>query len=161
MIGLLSDTHDNMEAIRGAVDYFNMRGVDLVLHAGDLVSPFTAGEFMRLNAPFKAVYGNSEGERMGLMKKYEPLCTLSDFIELSHDGKKICVYHGTIPYVLNALMASGLYDLVVCGHTHIPETRRQGNTLLVNPGECCGYLSGKKTIALVESGDMSVEFVEL
>ncbi|MEA1925178.1 MAG: YfcE family phosphodiesterase, partial [Candidatus Altiarchaeota archaeon] len=105
--------------------------------------------------------GNNEGEREGLRDKFKGLCKLSDFIELEHNGKKICVYHGTIPFLLKALEESQIYDLVVSGHTHNPESRRTGNTLLVNPGECCGYLTGKKTVALVDSVDLSLEFVEL
>ncbi len=161
MIGLLADTHDNMKAIGEAVDFFNLRDVSLVLHAGDLISPFTAREFRRLNAPFRAVYGNNEGERDGLREKFKDLCNLSDFIELEHNGKRICVYHGTIPFILKALEESQIYDLVVSGHTHNPESRWTAKTLMVNPGECCGYLTGKKTIALVDSEDLSVEFVEL
>jgi putative phosphoesterase len=37
MIGIISDTHDNLPAIKRAVDLFNEKNVDLVLHAGDFV----------------------------------------------------------------------------------------------------------------------------
>ena len=38
-IGLISDTHDNIQNIRRAVRKFNDKRVDLVIHAGDIVSP--------------------------------------------------------------------------------------------------------------------------
>jgi len=41
MIGIMSDSHDHMEAIRAAVEVFNQAGVKLVVHAGDLIAPFT------------------------------------------------------------------------------------------------------------------------
>jgi predicted phosphodiesterase len=41
LIGIISDTHDDMSIIRKAVDLFNEREVGYVLHAGDLISPFT------------------------------------------------------------------------------------------------------------------------
>jgi uncharacterized protein len=41
LIGLISDSHDNLNAIRKAVEFFNRKEVKAVLHAGDLVSPFT------------------------------------------------------------------------------------------------------------------------
>ncbi len=42
MIGILSDSHDNLDAIKKAVNLLNKKKVDLVIHAGDLISPFTA-----------------------------------------------------------------------------------------------------------------------
>lgn len=39
-IGILSDTHDNLPAIKRAVDFFNQQKVQFVLHAGDFIAPF-------------------------------------------------------------------------------------------------------------------------
>ncbi len=161
MIGIISDTHDNMDAIRTAVEFFNSKNVEIVLHAGDLISPFTVNEFKKLNSKFYAVFGNNEGEREGLRKKFDNLCKLSDFLELDYKGIKISVYHGTIPFILNALAESQIYDIIVTGHTHRPEIKRIENTLIVNPGECCGYLTGKRTIALLNTENMSVEIIEI
>jgi len=161
MIGVISDTHDNIEAIRKAVELFNSREVEMVLHAGDLISPFTADEFMKLRPRFHAVFGNNEGEREGLRERFKGFCELTDFLEIDHDGKKICVYHGTVPYIVDALAVSRIYDLVVTGHTHNPEIKRINETLVVNPGECCGYLTGKKTVAFVDLGDMSAEIIRI
>ncbi len=49
MIGIMSDSHDNLDAIRKAVKIFNNEDLDLVIHAGDLISPFTALEFRKLD----------------------------------------------------------------------------------------------------------------
>ena len=52
MIGLMSDSHDNLDAIRSAVKIFNKKNLDMVIHAGDLISPFTASEFQKLDTEF-------------------------------------------------------------------------------------------------------------
>lgn len=39
-IGLLSDTHDNLQMVDAAVEHLNQERIDLALHAGDYVSPF-------------------------------------------------------------------------------------------------------------------------
>ncbi|KUK61822.1 MAG: Phosphodiesterase [Methanoculleus marisnigri] len=39
-IGILSDTHDNLQMVDAAVRQLNREQVDLTLHAGDYVSPF-------------------------------------------------------------------------------------------------------------------------
>ena len=38
-IGLISDTHDNIQNIRKAISLFNDKNVSFVIHAGDIVSP--------------------------------------------------------------------------------------------------------------------------
>ena len=63
MIGIMSDSHDHMEAIKDAVKVFNSANVDLVIHAGDLIAPFTVNEFKNLQSPMEAIYGNNDGER--------------------------------------------------------------------------------------------------
>ena len=44
-LGIISDSHENMPLIAKAVELFNHEEVDLVLHAGDFISPITAKEF--------------------------------------------------------------------------------------------------------------------
>jgi putative phosphoesterase len=161
MIGILSDTHDNMEAIEAAVEYFNREGVEMVLHAGDLVSPFTAPSFGELRCPMVAVLGNNEGALWLLGKKFRDIgVELQDFAVQEAGGRRIAVYHGTIPQLKEALLASSKYDVVVTGHTHEPEVSRVGDTLGINPGEACGYLTGKRTLALLDPETLECEILE-
>lgn len=46
-----------MPAIRAAVELFNEKKVDRVIHAGDRVAPFTAREIKKLNCPYKIILG--------------------------------------------------------------------------------------------------------
>ena len=47
-IGMMADTHDNLNNIKKAVEIFNQEKIDLLLHAGDFVSPFTARELQHI-----------------------------------------------------------------------------------------------------------------
>ena len=162
MIGIIADTHDNMEAISKAVDFFNSRKVSLVLHAGDLISPFTAREFKRLNSKLIAVFGNNEGEKEGLRKKFSELgVELRDFYEIEHKDKRIFLYHGTYEEIVSMAVKSGEYDIVMRGHTHEAKIEKIGSTLVINPGEACGYLTGRRTIALLDLAKMQVEIHEI
>lgn len=162
MIGLISDTHDNLKAIRKTVDYINQQEVSLVLHAGDIISPFTVKEFKRLKAPLIGVYGNNDGERKILYEKFSEIGTeLKDFIELEHNKRKIALYHGTIKQFGSALVKSRTYDVVVMGHTHSPEIREVDNTLVINPGEVCGYLTGKTTLSILNTKKMKARIHEI
>jgi putative phosphoesterase len=90
MIGIMSDSHDNLEAIAKAVEFFNQQKVSLVLHAGDIISPFTTKEFKKLQAPLKLVYGNNDGEKKGLEIAFKQMnADISELNEVEHEGKKL------------------------------------------------------------------------
>jgi putative phosphoesterase len=137
-----------------------------VIHAGDLISPFTAQEFRKLKSSFVAIFGNNDGERDGLRTAYQDLCYLEDFKELSVGRRKIAVIHGTNPVLVDALAHSGDYDVVIRAHTHQQNIIRQQEiarrkTLVINPGETCGYLSGHKTVVLLDPTDLSCQVVDI
>jgi putative phosphoesterase len=158
LIGIMGDSHDNIEAIKAAVAYFNELSVEAVLHTGDIVSPFTIEYFKKLRSPFKAVVGNNEGDKVNLARKLEELdAELTDILELELAGKKIVVYHGQNPSLLDTLVKSRKYDLVATGHTHTPEVTMDENTLIVNPGETCGYLTGTRTVAIIDTEKMAAD----
>ncbi|UTB33720.1 MAG: metallophosphoesterase [Methanobacterium sp. ERen5] len=160
MIGIMSDSHDNIPAVRKAVETFNSLDVDLVIHAGDLISPFTANEFKNLGPEMVAVFGNNDGEREGLKKAYSEICLIEDFKEISVEGWKFSIIHGTNPQIVDALAKSGKYDVLIRGHTHELEIKGS-ETLIINPGEVCGYVSGKKTVVLVDPDDLNCEVINL
>ncbi|RLI26894.1 MAG: YfcE family phosphodiesterase [Candidatus Hecatellales archaeon] len=164
VLGLISDTHDNLEAIRRAVEVFNQRKVKLVLHAGDFNSPFTSTAFKGLEAKLIGVYGNVDGERSFLKQRYEEVLNAEirgEFAEVEVEGRRIALLHGVIQPIVEALALSHRYHVVVRGHTHKPETLKLGEALIVNPGEACGYLTGRRTIGLLNLETLEVEIVEI
>ncbi len=150
-IGIMSDTHDRLDAVEKAIDLFNRKGVEHVLHAGDLVSPFVAPRFAKLKAKLHIVWGNNEGDREFIRVKFGEIgvTPLGNFAALKLGGKKIALLHGTHEDVVNSLVKCGSYDVVVRGHNHRAEIIR-GKTLLINPGEVCGYLTGRQTVAILD-----------
>ena len=164
-IGVISDTHDNLEMIKRAVDLFNSEGVELVIHAGDFVSPFTEKPFRALNAKFVGIFGNNDGDKLLLREKYSGVGELSEEpLVLEMNARKIVVTHK--PKIVEALVASRIYDVVIFGHTHKAEVRKvkeeKGKEVLVlNPGECCGYLTGRKTVAILDLETLSARIEEI
>jgi putative phosphoesterase len=63
--------------------------------------------------------------------------------------------------LLNALADSGYFNAIVHGHSHLKGIQLRGKTLLVNPGEVCGYLSGKATIATIDTEKHEAKIIEL
>lgn len=153
-IGILSDSHDNLPAIAKAVTLFNDAGVSQVLHAGDLVSPFVSLPLKNLEMDFQAVFGNNDGEILGLSRVFEGRIHRAPY-SLKVGKLNILLLHE--PDNLDVLEASGRFDAIVYGHTHEVDIR-QGKTLVINPGECGGWVKGRRTVALwdVDSGDVEI-----
>lgn len=160
-VGLMSDTHDRLETVEKAVKFFNEAGVEHVLHAGDLVSPFVAPKFTDLKAELHYVWGNNEGDQGHTRTKFGEIGVepLGDFAVIELEDRKIALLHGTNEDFVQALAKSGDFDAVVRGHTH--DAGVQEDPLVINPGEVCGYLSGRQSVALLDLTDMGAEIVDI
>ncbi|ERG96289.1 metallophosphoesterase family protein [Haloquadratum walsbyi] len=144
-IGCCSDTHDNLRLARRAVETFIAADVDMIIHCGDIVSPFTASIF-DTEIPFHAIRGNNDGE-------WAVESTIEDFengsgtyhgesVHLSFETTEnnsnseidIAVYHGTSEHLVDALLECGQYDYVLRGHTHNQTVEMSDSSVHVNPG---------------------------
>ena len=160
MIGILSDSHDNLTRVRQAVRLFNDAGCTMVIHAGDFVAPFTVDELRNLRAPVKAVFGNCDGEKAGLARAFQGIGEIGDGpLAFGHAGLRFAVVHLDSSAATQA--ASGLFDLVIFGHTHRPLVESRDGVLLINPGEAGGWLRGKSTVALLDPAALTVDIITL
>ncbi len=157
-LGIVSDTHDNVPVIKIAVEYFNRSGTELVIHAGDYVSPFSFKPLLGLNCDLVGVWGNNDGDKLALTRISEGRIKDS-YLVIEQGGATILVGHYF--EFLEALIKSQVYDLIVYGHTHEGEIRKVGKTLVVNPGECGGWLYGKSTVAIVDLDTREGQLVSL
>lgn len=151
IIGLLGDTHDNLTRIGQAVVMLNSEAAGgIFLHTGDFIAPFVIPALARLDGKVIGVYGNNDGDHELLQARCaetENVRIEGNFYEFTVDGKRIALLHGHEKALLPDLIESGLFDLVVHGHSHRAGISRKGRTLVINPGEVCGYLTGKPSCA--------------
>lgn len=160
MIGIISDTHDNLDRLRRAIAFFNDAGCTLVIHAGDFVAPFAARELLALKCPVRAVYGNCDGEKAGLSQAFKGLGSIEEPpISFSHEGRSFTVRHAEGRDPGPRIWPTP--DCLILGHTHIPLVEKRGTTLVVNPGECGGWLRGLSTVALLDAATMEVDIVPI
>lgn len=145
-----SDTHDNLNAVRDLISEISKEKVDFFIHAGDVISPFTMKEFEGIERLYVA-FGNNDGERNKLT---EIAVSSGWFIGEIVILGNLAVYHGTNPETLRMLERN--YEVVVTGHTHKAEIRKSEGSIVINPGEVCGYLTGKRSFAVFEDGDVSI-----
>lgn len=163
-IGLISDTHDNLPLVAKAIKRLNKEQVRLVLHAGDYVAPFSVVCFKQLEARLIGVFGNNDGDHAFLKKRFAEIKTAEirgNFAEVKVDGLKIALLHGEEEELLQSLINTESYDVVVHGHFHEAKIYKKGKTIIINPGEVCGYLSEKSTIALLDTETKEAKIVQL
>ena len=136
-IGIISDTHDNVEAIERAVEVFDDEGVDALIHCGDFVAPPVLPFFGGYEV--HGVLGNNDGELDGLELFFDDLGNGSElhgrYADLTFDGARFCVLHGDQGMdVVDERAESGAYDYICYGHFHGAEERQVGDTTVINPG---------------------------
>jgi putative phosphoesterase len=160
-IGVISDTHDNLDSIKRAVAYF-AENAELIIHAGDVIAPFSAKIFKEANIPVYGVLGNNDGELL-TMEVFNRLGgkVKRQFNAFTMGNRRIAVMHGEMAEVIEALIRSKMYDIVISGHTHDPKIEKKDGVLHVNPGENCGYLTGKSTIAIIDTTTLTAEIIEV
>lgn len=133
MIGIISDTHDNVPNILKAVEIFKKNSVEFVIHCGDVISPSSVKLFAGLKMKF--VFGNCDGDRANIEEKCREIGGehYGKVMELKCEGKNIGVVHGENP-LINDKMLSKELDYFIHGHTHVPEDKKAGKTRVLCPG---------------------------
>jgi putative phosphoesterase len=149
-IGVVGDTHDRTSNVERIVDLFREACVDRVVHTGDITRPAVLEQFARLDVPMSGVFGNNDdGERTRLEEEASRFGM--DFAPpprtLEWAGRRILVVHD--PEEAPAALMTEI-DLLLHGHTHRHRHEQHGNTLIFNPGECAGFLSGHNAVGLVD-----------
>ncbi|MBE8539018.1 YfcE family phosphodiesterase [Geoglobus acetivorans] len=145
-----SDTHDSIAAIDDLISEIKNEKVDFFVHAGDVISPFALKRFSEIEKLYIA-FGNNDGDRNKLTEIALGMGWVAGEVVFAED---IAVYHGTNPDLLKILEKK--CNIVVTGHTHEARVVRDGSTLVINPGESCGYLTGKRSYAIYEDGEVNI-----
>lgn len=148
-IGVISDTHG---LLRPEVSRI-FKGMDMIVHAGDIGSPDVL-KALEAIAPVTAVSGNVDG------------CIISAFLNNSETfefmGFKFHLLHDLGQLAIDPQNLG--IRMVISGHTHLPEVRRENGVLYLNPGSA-GPARFKKPVSLakvtVREGRMWVKHFSL
>ena len=149
LIGIISDTHGLLrpEAVEA------LRGVDLILHAGDVGSAEVLDDLKSI-APVMAVRGNNDkGDWANDLPQWEVAVVEPVYVYMIHDLKE-----------MDLSPAAAGFQVVVSGHSHKPSVEEHKGVLYVNPGS-----AGPRRFTLpisiarlkVNGAAVSAELVEL
>jgi len=129
-IGLLSDTHTNIKNLNGAVEFLKSSGAEIIIHLGDDYTDIDeCGEedILRVPGVFSDMYQDPE----------IPNRRIEDFLGwrvlLSHT---VSSHENDLPDDIEPeeLIRSKKIDVVLYGHTHIPDIKREEGIIYINPG---------------------------
>src|SRR5215203_7187553 len=119
LIGVISDTHDLLRPEAVAA----LRGVDMILHAGDIGKPEILDELNKI-APVTAVRGNNDTGDWARVIPDRQLIKIDDVsIYMLHDLKELDLAHQAAPV-----------HVVIAGHSHKPLIEDRNGILYINPG---------------------------
>jgi putative phosphoesterase len=160
-IGLMADSHDRIPAVRELLHLMQQGGVTMVLHAGDFVAPFILTPFEELHMALAGVFGKNDGDQQGLLSRAQAGIGMEIFpsphsFEVA--GHQILLVHD-LGEVQKRSISS--HSVVVHGFTHQQSMKSRGDTLLVNPGESCGWLHGTPGAAILDLDTKQVQFLNL
>jgi len=149
-IGIMSDTHKNRPGVRYALDIFRALGIQVILHAGDLISAELLEEFKEFSVYLS--FGNGD-DPVIISSKAKTLAerfVCEEMLDLNLAGKRVLMVHGDQRSELEKGIASGDYDFVFHGHTHRFRDERVGSTRVINPGALGGRFVGERSFATLD-----------
>jgi putative phosphoesterase len=146
-IGIISDVHDNLRHLNKAINFFNEKKIDLLVHCGDWDMPFTMRSYTQLQCPIRGVLGNGDPDIQKFLYQLQNLEALKNldlklefrFCDFTIDNVRFGVFHGDDENLNKCLIESRLFDVLCLGHTHKPSIEKNGKTLVINPGSLVGY----------------------
>jgi len=150
-IGVFSDSHGDISAARRF--YEHLAPLDCLFHLGDYAAD---GEKLAklFSCPVYAVRGNCD---------YRSDAPPELTVDL--DKKRFLLLHGHRYYSLSALLYRGEEvhaDMVLYGHTHMPDLSADGPRLLLNPGSLSRPRGGSLqscALVLTDGKDLHVRFI--
>ncbi len=170
-IGIISDTHGSVTAWREAYQKY-LQKTDLIIHCGDVLyhgprNPLPEGhdpkslavELNSLTKSLVIVQGNCDAEVDQMVLDY-PL--ESPYAHIYTPEWKILAHHGHhwTPESTPAKISS-FYDIIISGHTHVPEIRKIGQTLYLNPGSPALPKNEEKTPTIALMDQTKIQIIDI
>lgn len=158
-LGVVSDTHGQVQSTREAVRMLETLDVQCVIHCGDIGSPAIIELFEAWPTHF--VLGNVDYNAEELERAIADAGQTyhGRFGQLELAGRRIAFLHGDDSRLFTKTVGSRQFDLVCYGHTHQSHQHHEGQTLVLNPGAL--HRARPHSFAVVELAEMHVNVISL
>lgn len=159
-VGIFADSHDHLDHVRRAVAMFNELGCELVIFAGDFVSPLVIPPLRNLRCPVVACFGDNDGNKIGIAGGMKIVGLLAEppFGYVATDGTRFLITH-------QLEMLKGCIDgaqVIVFAHTHRPSVVQDAaGRLFINPGETGGWFHRTPTVYILETTTLEATRIDI
>lgn len=158
-IGIISDTHDQLERTERAVGQLRDAGAEVLVHCGDFVEP----DIVRACAvlPLYFVFGNNDCDTVPYLRQAGAAVGATclgwgGVFEL--EGKRIGVTHGHLTTDLKTVLQQAP-DYLFTGHSHQRDDRREGTLRRINPGAL--HRAQSYSVAILNLATDELEFLDV
>lgn len=160
-LGVMSDTHNNEANARQALEIMRERGVERIIHCGDITGPNIVALFDGWQVDF--VQGNIDRDLDSLRGAVAELGQANFWWKLTTEigGVKVAAVHGHDGPLLKELIRSGNYRYVFHGHSHLRRDEVIDGTRVINPGALGGKRPQTRSLCIIDLDENDVEFVTL
>jgi len=162
IIGVMSDSHNNLSNTLYALNTYRERGIETIIHCGDLTSLEMVSHF----SGFRVIYviGNMDFVTGAIKKRFMRLNS-ENFVGTvyrgSLDGIPVAVTHGHIDGKVMDLVVQGRFKWLFHGHTHIKRDEMVKGVHIVNPGTLGGLQREARSFCVVDLTTDNVEFLKI
>lgn len=156
LLGILSDTHDEVSRTRAAIHLLRSEGAEAFFHCGDFTQPDLVLLFSGLPTYF--TFGNHDCDMVpdltAAIATAGGVC-LGWGGEAALAGKRVAACHGHMSYDVRRLLSAGP-DYLFSGHSHEPADRQEGPVRRINPGAL--HRADRFTVALLDLTSGALRF---
>jgi putative phosphoesterase len=134
-IALLSDSHNNWNALRSAVKTAGDLGCEVLLFAGDLTRPKGVSILAEFTGPVHMITGNMDRKidsMWGQAEETRNVIFEGEVCDIEREGIRLYMEHK--PETVEKNAQTDTYDLCVHGHLHEFRHEVFGDTQIINPG---------------------------
>ncbi len=169
-IGILSDTHGKSKQMQHALAVLAGRGVQAVVHCGDIADVrdvgALAGAVAGAGVPAYLVAGNMDRHLVASLAataEKAGVTFAADFVTVPlGDGRYLTATHGHHEELLDELIAGGQYPYVCHGHSHARRDVHIGPTRVINPGALFHPRDRHgESVCLLDTQTDTVEFIKI
>jgi putative phosphoesterase len=156
LLGILSDTHDRLDAAAAGIAVLKAAGAEYFIHCGDVGGEQVLDLLAGLPAAF--VWGNTDWDRITLQRYASDLgiqC-FGAFGEPALDGKAIAIAHGDDERTVRRVLDGQRHDYLFVGHSHVKADGRVGRVRVINPGAL--HRAREKTVATLDLASDRLQF---
>lgn len=158
-LGILSDTHDELDRTRQAIELLRAEGADSLIHCGDLASPEVVEVLAALPSWF--VFGNHDADVVPRLRAAASKCGVNCLGwrgSVAMAGKRVAVTHGHMSSDVRHVLASEP-DYLLSGHSHIAADEVVDGVRRINPGALSW--ADEFTVAVLEVASGELRFLRV